>query len=228
MTGRDEIFNVGLFSGMITSIEFTYKDKKDTMITTNITISGQLLREIKGLTGENGEIEGLTGENGETEGLTGENGFFTLYPSMGSLSPYKMFKSKLYDILSRNTGIFTRSINVKITTDFSKTPDYSSVQTDALKAANSETIQMYNVAKQNRDEAKLKVENAKNAVDKFGTAYTQDGRATKENLESILKQATDELKQAQTATTNVYQVAFNAAKAAESAGVQPVTYPVVN
>jgi len=78
----------------------------------------------------------------------------------------------------------------------------------ALIAANIEANKSYNAAVEVRNAAKSKV--------------------TYNNKNGIQNQATvDELDQAQTATSTAYEVALNAAKAAEAAGVPNVTFPKV-
>lgn len=121
-------------------------------------------------------------------------------------------------LLSRGSELFSRGLgSVKPSSTplpddtrviHDNTPDYSLVQRDALIAANIEANKSYDAAVEVRNAAKSKV-----------TYNKQNG---------IQNQATeDALDQAQTATSTAYQVALNAAKAAESAGVPNVTFPKV-
>ena len=116
----DRLFIFALYSGMITSIEFT--DEKKNPIR-----------------------------------LSGPAAFIEQYTDY---NPYFMFKSHLYEILPKTSG-FTRSIQVKITTDFSIIPDYLPVKNNVLKTANDETVKYYQSVKSRKAESLSAVQNAK-------------------------------------------------------------------
>jgi hypothetical protein len=159
----DILFIFALYSGMITSIEFT--DEKKNPIS-----------------------------------LSGPAAFFEKY-TRGN--PYFMFKSHLYDILS-NTSRFTRSIQVKITTDFSKIPDYLPVKKDVLKSANRQTVEYYRSVKKQKADSLLAVETAKKERNDYARGRAQEA------LKSAAKTADDAFLRADTAF-----------KAALDAGIQP-------
>jgi hypothetical protein len=150
-----------------------------------------------------GMITSVEFDESSSIGLSGKDAFFARYT--GS-DPYVQFKSELFGILSRK-GRHIRTIKVKITTDFSKIPDYLPIKKEVLKSRNRETVEYYiSVKKQLADstEKKNQLQSQSQKAQNEQNAYAL------QRIQEALKTATDNSDKAFKAADTAYQAALDA------------------
>jgi hypothetical protein len=160
-----------------------------------------------------GMITSVVFDESPSIGLSGKDAFFARYT--GS-DPYVNFKSELFDILSRK-GRHIRTIKVKITTDFSKIPDYLPIKKEVLKSRNRETVGYYiSVKKQLADSTKKKNQ----LQSQSQKAQNEQNAYALQRIQEALQTATDNSEKAFNEAVTAYQAAL-AAEIPESELIHP-------
>jgi hypothetical protein len=179
-------------------------------------------------------IEFTNDKTAEKVNITTAADFMKRYYDNASKHPYSKFKQELFDIVtSSNTKIAT-GLSLKITTDFSKTPDYASVQAKAaadandalkaaLKAANKQTFEVYSKAQEELSASKFKVDEAQKALTDAWMSLPATKTRLQQNLDDVNKKHQFAIKN----YGDKYQLAFKAAKAAQDGGWREdeITWP---